>query len=308
LRGPGLIVLATVLGCFAARVGAQEGARVDGGPGMRLKVASEFGMPLRDISYGPLPANRLDLWIPSGDGPHPVAVHYHGGGFGRGDKNGLDPPLRDAFLSRGFAVASPNYRLAPEARFPGPMLDAARAVQFLRANATAYGLDPSRFVTLGRSAGGALALWVAYTDDLAIADAADPVERQSSRVQGAGVINAQTTFLKADVGTLFGADATPGFYDHLLGRRPDQLEAARASPLVAFSRDDPPTYFIYIEEKGGPIRASRPNSFMHSSRYAAPVERRAARWNVDVEVVETPERDLPAAYEVMADFLVARVN
>jgi acetyl esterase/lipase len=272
-------------------------------------AGAEAGRIFRDVSYGPLEVNRLDLWLPEeGAEPHPVAVYFHGGAFGAFDKRRFDGALRESLLSRGFAVASVDYRQAPEARFPGPMEDAVRSVQFLRAHAAEWGLDPGRFMTLGRSAGGALALWVAYSDDQARPQAPDAVERQSSRVQAVGVIDAQTTFRMRDLRALFGATRPPRFYHRLLGPEPDPKEAAMASPLVAFSQDDPPTFFIYIAEHSERVVPSQPNSFVHSRRFAEPIEERGASLGVEIVVAETPKRDLRAAYQEMTRFLADRID
>ena len=305
------LLICLFLSVLSGPVFAQEGARVDGEPGVRIAATSSHGSPHWDISYGPLVDNKLDLWLPDGaDDAVPVAIYFHGGGFGRGDKNGLDAVLRDSFLSRGFAVASANYRLALDARFPAPMEDAALAVQFLRADASEYGLDPDRIVTLGRSAGGILALWVAYHDDLADPASANPVLQMSTRVRGAGVINAQTTFVMDDLHAMFDAEKPPSFFANLLGppRRVREADAVAASPLEAFSADDPPTYFIYLEEKAKKINPSRPNTFMHSQRFADPVQQRAGSVGIDVEVVEIPNADVSKAYGDMADFLATRVS
>ena len=61
-----------------------------------------------------------------------------------------------AFADRGFAIASINYRLTGEARFPAQIDDVRAALKWLRANAVKYGYDSSRIGVIGRSAGGHL--------------------------------------------------------------------------------------------------------------------------------------------------------
>ena len=110
----------------------------------------------RDLSYGPDPAHRLDLYLPAaaGNRPPPVVVFLHGGGWSHGDKSPCPAaPLADL----GFAVASVNYRLTTVARFPAQLDDARSAVRWLRSRATDLGVDGSRVGAWGISAGGHLA-------------------------------------------------------------------------------------------------------------------------------------------------------
>lgn len=61
---------------------------------------------------------KLDLYVPEkADGPLPLIIWIHGGGWQSGGKEGC-PPLRAGYVSRGYAVASVNYRLSGHATFP----------------------------------------------------------------------------------------------------------------------------------------------------------------------------------------------
>lgn len=117
-----------------------------------------------DVAYAPLsPSQKLDLYLPEGSGPFPLVINIHGGGFRMGDKGMLDAPIAEALLAKGIAVASIDYRLSGEARFPAAIEDAKAAIRFLRANAARYRLDPERFMAFGQSAGGNLASLVGTT-------------------------------------------------------------------------------------------------------------------------------------------------
>lgn len=143
-----------------------------GGPGGPADLAGPpagFQIKMADISWvkrkyldipyaSQSPAQRLDLYLPAeGDGPFPLVVHIHGGGFGMGDKRDdhMDTYLKG--LDRGYAVASVEYRLSGEAIFPAAVLDCREAIRFLRRNAADYRIDPDRICALGGSAGGNLA-------------------------------------------------------------------------------------------------------------------------------------------------------
>jgi acetyl esterase/lipase len=104
------------------------------------------------------PAQKLDLYIPTmGNGPFPMVLMVHGGGFMMGDKaDGTGLAGVDQLLAAGYAVASINYRLSGEAKYPAQINDAKAAVRFLRANTAKYNLNPDRFGAWGASAGGNL--------------------------------------------------------------------------------------------------------------------------------------------------------
>jgi acetyl esterase/lipase len=111
----------------------------------------------------------LDFYPPAGGGPAPCLVVIHGGSWQSGDSTQL-PELNVYLAARGYAVAALNYRLLPDHPFPAARDDVLAALEYLKASAAELGIDPNRIVLLGRSAGGQLALLVAYT-------AADPAIR-----------------------------------------------------------------------------------------------------------------------------------
>lgn len=112
---------------------------------------------------------RLDVYTPAvGIPPFPVVVIIHGGGWTVGDKRGELPSAAvPGFLALGYAVASVNYRLAPDAVFPAQLLDVKAAIRYLRAEAPALGLDPDRIAAVGESAGAHLAALLGTTAGVA---------------------------------------------------------------------------------------------------------------------------------------------
>ncbi|WP_448162689.1 alpha/beta hydrolase fold domain-containing protein [Bacillus mobilis] len=126
-----------------------------------------------DIPYGTeSEAQKLDIWLPEkGDGPFPVILSIHGGGFVACDKRQkdmIDPMLEG--LNRGYAVVSINYRLIGEVIFPEPVKDVKMAIRFIKKNAAKFHLVPNRVVTWGGSAGGYMALMTAVFENETLFD------------------------------------------------------------------------------------------------------------------------------------------
>ncbi len=108
---------------------------------------------------------KLDVYKPvQGNGPFPCVVWIHGGGWSKGSKEAIDPHVTD-LTTRGYVVASINYRLVQAGPWPAQINDCRGAVRFLRANAALYGIDPTKFATWGNSAGGHLSLMMATAGD-----------------------------------------------------------------------------------------------------------------------------------------------
>lgn len=133
-----------------------------GGPG-------GFKPPMADISWikrkfldvaydNKSPRQCFDLYLPDeGDGPFPLFIHIHGGAFAFGDKR--DDHM-DAYLvgvKRGYAVASIEYRVSGEAKFPAAVLDCREAVRYMKSHAEEFKIDANKIIVIGGSAGGNLA-------------------------------------------------------------------------------------------------------------------------------------------------------
>jgi len=108
----------------------------------------------------PGPAGKLPvrIYTPAGNGPFPVIVYFHGGGWVIGDKNVYDGGARGLAKEAGAVVVSVDYRLGPEAPFPAQHDDALATYQWAIKNASSIKGDPTRMAIAGESAGGNLAL------------------------------------------------------------------------------------------------------------------------------------------------------
>jgi len=106
-----------------------------------------------DISYGTLPAQQLDLYLPDA-AEFPVFVYYHGGGLQEGSRKEA-AVWAPALAERGIAVVSASYRMYPQAAFPDYLFDAAAAIAWAVHELPAYG-TPNGIYVGGSSAGGYL--------------------------------------------------------------------------------------------------------------------------------------------------------
>ena len=130
---------------------------IDTGPEIPVPRVEWIQRRYADVPYGPHPLQRFDLYLPNkGEGPWPVVVLVHGGGFCACDKR--DWHLYPGFfaLERGFALASVNYRLSPEVRFPAPIEDLKQAIHFLHLHQREYSVRCDQLFLYGTSAGGNL--------------------------------------------------------------------------------------------------------------------------------------------------------
>ena len=119
-------------------------------------VEFNLGIAYRDVTYSN--SQKMDIYIPSvaTTRPLPLAIFVHGGGMTSGDKSNINPVFLNALASAGYAVASVNYRLAPQYKFPAQIEDLKCAIRYLRSNTQTYDLNGNEIFLFGTSAGGEL--------------------------------------------------------------------------------------------------------------------------------------------------------
>ena len=111
---------------------------------------------LRDVAYGPDPANRLDVYLPTVP-QIGVIVYFHSGGWCCGDKTEIDQMILSE-VERGYAVVAANFRSSFSASAAQQLADADRVVRFTRANRARWGAGEGKVLVSGGSAGGNIAL------------------------------------------------------------------------------------------------------------------------------------------------------
>lgn len=148
-------------------VGFKNSAASTASPG--ATVLRNGAMRINDVQYGvEYPNSFLDIYIADNDPTtrRPTFVYVHGGGFVVGDKVSGDPAAKgidgfsivsDPILAAGFNLVSFDYALAPEFKYPVPLIQLSQAVAFLQEHGAEHGIDMSELIVGGGSAGGHIA-------------------------------------------------------------------------------------------------------------------------------------------------------
>lgn len=181
---------------------------------------------------GPGGQIRLRLYWPDAAKPVPAIVYYHGGGHVIGSLDTHDLVARNLCAGVGALVASVDYRMGPEHKFPAGVDDCFAALEWVHANAANLGAEPERLGVHGDSAGANLAAVVA----LMARDAGGPKLRLQSLVYPVGDYTLSSASYQnyAQGYGVLTRDAMAWFRDHYL-RSPADAEDWRASPLKAAS-------------------------------------------------------------------------
>jgi acetyl esterase/lipase len=115
----------------------------------------------KTFTYDAANGLTLDFYPAPTQGKKPCVIVVHGGSWAGGDSRQL-PELNSELAKAGYHVASINYRLAPQYKFPAPIEDLKVALNYLQSQASILLIDTNNFVLLGRSAGGQIVLSAAY--------------------------------------------------------------------------------------------------------------------------------------------------
>lgn len=221
---------------------------------------------LADVTYQTIPGYRpqmIDIYQPAkGSAPKPLILYIHGGGWVGGTPRNSGalanfPAVLAKLASEGFVVASLEYRLAGEARYPAALQDARAALRYLKTNAARFGIDPARSGVWGGSAGGHLSALTALSCGVASLDPAGTSAAPGSEcVQSAVIWYGVFDFAALAAGRQGGGD---GAAERLMGcTGPCTAEQyAPASPVTYIDAKDPPFLLIHgTEDKVVPVSQS----------------------------------------------------
>ena len=225
---------------------------------------------------GPAGQIPLRIYTPQGSGPFPVLVYFHGGGFYIGSIATEDSSCRWLTNAAGCIVASVEYRLAPEHKFPAAAEDCYAATKWVAENASAIGGDPTGMAVGGPSAGGNLAAVVALmardrgTPPLVYQLLMYPVtnfafDTPSYRENGDGYFLTKDAMVRGwNLYLVTEADghnpyASPLRAQDLRGLPPALVVTAEYDPL----RDEGEAYAARLREAGVPVVCTRYDGMLH---------------------------------------------
>jgi dienelactone hydrolase len=216
--------------------------------GCLISLVSVFADTQTDVEYARVDGLPLllDLHRPSGMKHPPLIVYVHGGAWRAGSKS--DVPIA-GLLEHGFAIASVDYRLSTQARFPAQIHDIKAAIRFLRGKASLFDLNAEFIAIIGSSAGGHLAALVGVTNshkalEGRVGDHLDQSSDISAIVSFYGAANLQSILGQS---TEFGLTVRIPALKLLLGDGPEKVPvlAKLASPVAHLDKADPPLLLLH---------------------------------------------------------------
>lgn len=220
-----------------------------------------------DVVYGRKTgmALTMDVFRPEKANGKAIVAVMSGGWFS--DQSFVDNPLFrtaiiEPLLKRGYTVFAVMHGSQPKFTIPEAIADVNRAVRYIRANAADYKIDPDHIGITGASAGGHLSLMQGTAGDKGNAQAPDPVDRVSSRVQAVACFYPPTDFLNYGTEGEYAfktggilnnfrvaldvrePDAKTGLLERISDEKRREL-AVKVSPITHVSEDDPPTLIFH---------------------------------------------------------------
>lgn len=207
-------------------------------PGPAKNMVHTADVPYREAGGRSL---LLDVYYQDDKKPRPAVLLIFGGGWRSGDKS-HNHAMAVELVKQGFVAVSAGYRLSPEAQYPAAVQDLKVAVKWMRANASAYGIDTAKIAAMGCSAGGQLAALLGATNGMAEYDTGNDyadAAAYSSHVQAAIDIDGILAFRHPE--SAEGAAAAQ-WLGGTWEERPEQWQAASA--LTHVSKNTVPMLFI----------------------------------------------------------------
>ena len=273
---------------------------------MRKKTAASEAAPAAngvkpdkaDVAYGPHERDRIDVYLAKGSGqPTPVVFMIHGGGFRNGDKSRWASDKQTAeLLAQGVSCVAVNYPFLDDLPIQDILRHCARAVQFVRTKAAEWNLDKARFASMGGSAGAGTSLWLATHDDMADAQAQDPVLRESTRLVCAVCNATQATYDVTRWESFLGpikpefrtSEAEGALFYHLASKADLETDKGRAilqecDMLGWITKDDPPLYVSNPQVVEAPRNRGE---WLHCIQHAREVKRTCEAAGVDCIVAQ----------------------
>jgi acetyl esterase len=184
------------------------------------------------------------IYTPTGAGPFPILVWFHGGGWVVGDLETADPTARHLTVGAGCVVVSVDYRLAPETKFPGAADDCYAATVWAAQQAARINGDANRIAVGGDSSGGNLAAAVS----LMARDRSGPPLVFQLLVYPVTAHDFETSSYRQNAeGYGLSLDSMRWYWDHYL-QHPADASNPYAAPLVAQALEGLPPALVITAE------------------------------------------------------------
>jgi acetyl esterase len=222
-----------------------------------------------DGPHGPI---ELRIYTPTGSGPFPLMVFFHGSGFVLCSLDTHDGMCRNLAAGIGCAVVSVDYRLAPEHKFPAGLDDCLVATRWAAAHAAELLADPTRIMLAGDSAGGNMAAVTA----LRVRDEGGPALRGQMLLYPVTDYHTPGTPSYAENADGYGLtrDTMAWFWGHYLND-PAEADHPHASPLRAPDLAGlPPAYVMSAEYDPLRDEAERYGERLRAAGVATEITRR----------------------------------
>jgi acetyl esterase/lipase len=265
------------------------------------KKAVPLPTPTAEIAYGDHPRQKIWFWKANTTEPAPLLFFIHGGGW-RGGNHTSVGGLLGPMLKEGISVASIEYRYVTEAQeveppVRAPLHDAARALQVVRSKAQEWNIDKTRIAASGGSAGACSSLWLAFHNDLADPNSADPIARESTRLLAAAVTGAQTTLDPVQMkewtpNSKYGAhafkitapaDKSMTEFEAFIAKRNEIMPWINEySPYHNVSQDYPQIYLYYAAPPALGVDAKDPT---HTANFGVKLQEHCKANGVDCELM-----------------------
>lgn len=273
---------------------------------------------LANVRYGEHERNVMDIWFADKNKTTPLAMFIHGGGFNYGSKEKLNANELSQLLKAGISVASISYRYKTIDPLPAAHLDAKIALQYIRAQSETWHIDKDKIGIWGSSAGAQISMWLAFSDEMANPESANPIEKASTRVTCVATKGGQTS-MESDFWLKHLAKYAPGEADvfrssHLQNFGVETIEEAdeiakSISALALISRDDPPIYMQYwMKPNAVAPRKDNPKEFkgwvLHHLDFGTALKEKMDELNVEAHLQYPGSDD---EYESLVKFLTSKL-
>lgn len=220
------------------------------------------GAPLA-LGTAPEDQPRITVFLPKERETQTAVVVCPGGGYGMLAVDHEGKQIAQWLNNLGIAAFMLEYRLGPKYHHPSQLLDAQRALRYVRSHADEYHLDAHRIGIWGFSAGGHLAAMAGTMFDVGDSAAKDPIDRVSSRPD----------FLILDYALTDRLGSASNYsYENLLGKNPDPKRLAEVTPVLHVTHETPTTFLVHSDDDEVVLPQNSINFYLALKKAGVPAE------------------------------------